>query len=77
MVTAVLAGRLPAMGLGASLRSLFYPTDIPAAHAALARFDLTHPIPSGGSDDVGRLLTALEATQRSLQKIIGGKLTPS
>jgi phosphonate transport system ATP-binding protein len=40
VVTAVLAGRLPAMSLLASLRSLFYPSDIPAAHAALARFDL-------------------------------------
>lgn len=40
VVTAVLAGRLPAMGLLASLRSLFYPSDIPAAHAALERFDL-------------------------------------
>lgn len=40
VVTAVLAGRLPAMSGWASLRSLFYPTDIPAAHAALARFDL-------------------------------------
>jgi phosphonate transport system ATP-binding protein len=39
-VTAVLAGRLPAQGLWASLRSLLYPSDIPAAHAALARFDL-------------------------------------
>ena len=40
VVTSVLAGRLPAMGLWASLRSLFYPTDIPAAHAALVHFDL-------------------------------------
>ncbi len=40
VVTAVLAGRLPAQGLWASLRSLFYPNDIPGAHAALARFDL-------------------------------------
>ncbi len=40
VVTAVLAGRLPAMGLLASLRSLFYPHDIPAAHQALDRFDL-------------------------------------
>jgi phosphonate transport system ATP-binding protein len=40
VVTAVLAGRLPAMGLALSIRSLFYPADIPAAHAALARFDL-------------------------------------
>jgi phosphonate transport system ATP-binding protein len=40
VVTAVLAGRLPAMSLWASLRSLFYPADIPAADDALARFDL-------------------------------------
>ena len=40
VVTAVLAGRLPAQGLWASLASLFYPSDIPAAHAALERFDL-------------------------------------
>ena len=40
VVTAVLAARLPAMGLLASLRSLFYPHDIPAAHEALERFDL-------------------------------------
>jgi phosphonate transport system ATP-binding protein len=40
VVTSVLAGRLPAMGLLASLRSLFYPSDIPAAHAALESFDL-------------------------------------
>lgn len=40
VVTAVLAARLPALGLWRSLRSLFYPDDIPAAHAALHRFDL-------------------------------------
>lgn len=40
VVTAVLAGRLPAMGPWSSLRSLFYPSDIPAAYEALARFDL-------------------------------------
>lgn len=40
VVTAVLAGRLPAMGTLASLRSLFYPADIPAAFEALASFDL-------------------------------------
>jgi phosphonate transport system ATP-binding protein len=40
VVTAVLAARLPAMGLLASLRSLFYPDDIPAAFEALAHFDL-------------------------------------
>ena len=44
VVTAVLAGRLPAMGLLASLRSLFYPSDIPAAHDALARFDLAEKL---------------------------------
>ena len=40
VVTAVLAGRLPSMSGWASLRSLFYPSDIPAAFEALARFDL-------------------------------------
>jgi phosphonate transport system ATP-binding protein len=40
VVSSVLAGRLPAMGLWASLRSLFYPTDIPAAYEALVHFDL-------------------------------------
>ena len=40
VVTSVLAGRLPAMGWWASLRSLFYPTDIPAAYEALLHFDL-------------------------------------
>ncbi|QIM52719.1 ATP-binding cassette domain-containing protein [Hydrogenophaga crocea] len=40
VVTAVLAARLPALGLWASVRSLFYPHDIPAAFDALDRFDL-------------------------------------
>jgi phosphonate transport system ATP-binding protein len=40
VVTAVLAGRLPAWGLATSLRSLFYPADIAGAHDALDRFDL-------------------------------------
>ena len=40
VVTSVLAGGLPAMGVWASLRSLFYPTHISAAHQALERFDL-------------------------------------
>jgi len=40
VVTAVLAGRLPHIGLWHSLRSLFYPTGIAQAEAALARFDL-------------------------------------
>ncbi len=40
VVTAVLAGCLPAWSLATSLRSLFYPRDIPGAYAALERFDL-------------------------------------
>lgn len=44
VVTSVLAARLPAMGLTASLRSLFYPSDIPAAHEALERFDLAEKL---------------------------------
>lgn len=40
VVTAVLAGQLPALSLWASLRSLFYPRDIPAAFEALEAFDL-------------------------------------
>jgi phosphonate transport system ATP-binding protein len=40
VVTAVLAGALPAMGLWASLRSLVYPADLGGAFAALLRFDL-------------------------------------
>jgi phosphonate transport system ATP-binding protein len=40
VVTAVLAGRLPAQGLLASLASLVYPSDIPGAWAALEAFDL-------------------------------------
>lgn len=44
VVTAVLAGCLPQIGLWASLRSLFYPTDIALADAALARFDLSEKL---------------------------------
>ena len=40
VITAVLAGRLPQQSLLASLRSLFYPTHIPEAQAALEKFDL-------------------------------------
>ena len=40
VVTAVLAGRLPHQGLWASVRSLFYPTDMALAERALARFGL-------------------------------------
>jgi phosphonate transport system ATP-binding protein len=44
VVTAVLAGRLPQQSLWASLRSLFYPSNLPAAHDALARFDLSEKL---------------------------------
>lgn len=40
VITAVLAARLPRQSLLGSLRSLFYPTHIAEAEAALARFDL-------------------------------------
>ena len=40
VVTSVLAGRLPALGLWASVRSLCYPSNIPLAHAVLERFDI-------------------------------------
>ena len=44
VVTAVLAGALPGMGLLASLRSLFYPTNIAGAHASLEAFDLAEKL---------------------------------
>jgi phosphonate transport system ATP-binding protein len=44
VVTAVLAGRLPHISLWQSLRSLFYPTAIAQADAALARFDLSEKL---------------------------------
>ncbi len=44
VVTAVLAGQLPQMSLMASMISLFYPSDIPAAHHALKAFDLEEKI---------------------------------
>ena len=44
VVTAVLAGRLPQQSLLASVKSLFYPSDIPAAEAALARFDVAEKL---------------------------------
>jgi phosphonate transport system ATP-binding protein len=44
VITAVLAARLPAQSLWVSVRSLLYPVDIGAAHAALTRFDLAHKL---------------------------------
>jgi len=44
VVTSVLAGRLPAMSLARSLRSLFYPMHIDLAHDALLQFDLAEKL---------------------------------
>ncbi len=44
VVTAVLAGKLPQQGLMSSLRSLFYPSDIPGASEALEQFDVADKI---------------------------------
>jgi phosphonate transport system ATP-binding protein len=44
VITAVLAGRLPNQSLLTSLKSLFYPNDIPLADAALMRFDLSEKL---------------------------------
>jgi phosphonate transport system ATP-binding protein len=44
VVTSVLAGRLPAQSLAASLRSLLYPSGIEAARDALAEFDLAEKL---------------------------------
>ena len=44
VVTSVLAGRLPHQSFWASLRSLFYPSDIPRAEQALASFDLAEKL---------------------------------
>jgi phosphonate transport system ATP-binding protein len=70
VVTTVLAGRLPAMGLLASLRSLFYPTDIPAAYDALDSFNLADKLfervdrLSGGERQRAGLARALLAPAR-------------
>jgi phosphonate transport system ATP-binding protein len=44
VITSVLAGALPAMRFWQSLSSLFYPANIPAAHAALNAFDLSEKL---------------------------------
>lgn len=44
VITAVLAGCLPQQSLMVSLRSLFYPSNIALADAALARFDLSEKL---------------------------------
>jgi len=72
VVTAVLAGRLPHIGLWHSLRSLFYPTGIAEADAALARFDVADKLfarvdrLSGGERQRVGLARALLAQARLL-----------
>jgi phosphonate transport system ATP-binding protein len=44
VVTAVLAGQLPQMSFLQSLRSLFYPIDIPSAESALGMFDMSEKL---------------------------------
>lgn len=72
VVTAVLAGRLPHVGLAHSLRSLFYPTGIAQAEAALAHFDLSDKLfarvdrLSGGERQRVGLARALLAQARLL-----------
>jgi phosphonate transport system ATP-binding protein len=44
VVTALLAARLPMMSLAASLAQLVHPTDLGAAYAALAQFDLENKL---------------------------------
>lgn len=72
VVTAVLAGRLPRMGLLESLRNLFHPGDIPEADAALACFDVRDKLfarvdrLSGGERQRVGLARALVAQARLL-----------
>ncbi len=72
VVTAVLAGRLPNISFWHSVRSLFYPTAIAQADAALARFDMSEKLfarvdrLSGGERQRVGLARALLAQARLL-----------
>lgn len=72
VVTAVLAARLPHESLWASVRSLFYPSDIALADQALARFDVSDKLfervdrLSGGERQRVGLARALAAQARLL-----------
>lgn len=69
VVTSVLAGRLPAMSLWASVRSLFYPSDIPGAYQALERFDL--------ADKLFERVDRLSGGERQRVGLARGLLSPA
>ena len=75
--TGLVVFALIALALGVSLalalgRSITVPLGRAAEAAeAIAHFDLTRDIPAGGADEIGRLLSALQGMQGSLQKLIG------
>jgi phosphonate transport system ATP-binding protein len=68
VVTAVLAGLLPHLSFWASLKSLFYPSNIALADAALARFDLSEKL----FDRVDRL-SGGERQRVGLARILAAK----
>lgn len=69
VITAVLAGGLPAMSLWASLRSLFYPLNIAGAHAALEAFDL--------ADKLFERVDRLSGGERQRVGLARGLLSPA
>jgi len=64
-----------AVGLGLALwltRSITRPLqEAVGAAEAIANFDLSHPIPTGGADETGQLLNSLRMMQAALLKLIG------